>query len=51
MIESADEADLEALIEQCRRADTALLGALDMLIADIRIREEDVSKTWRISPL
>lgn len=39
VIESADEADLEALIEQCRRADTALLGALDMLIADIRIRE------------
>ncbi|RYE92195.1 MAG: nucleoside triphosphate pyrophosphohydrolase, partial [Oxalobacteraceae bacterium] len=27
------------LIEQCRRADTALLSALDMLIADIRIRE------------
>ncbi|MCZ4565946.1 MazG family protein [Rhodococcus erythropolis] len=39
VVESADEADLEALIEQCRRADTALLDALDMLIADIRIRE------------
>ncbi|MBT2266208.1 MazG family protein [Rhodococcus erythropolis] len=39
VIESADEADLEAVIEQCRRADAALLGALDRLIADIRTRE------------
>jgi XTP/dITP diphosphohydrolase len=39
VIESADEADLEAVIEQCRRADTALLGALDRLMTDIRTRE------------
>ncbi|MDV6275294.1 MazG family protein [Rhodococcus erythropolis] len=39
VIESTDEADLEALIEGCRHADTALLGALDMLMTDIRIRE------------
>lgn len=39
VIESTDEADLEALIERCRRADTALLGALDRLMADIRRRE------------
>jgi len=39
VIVSTDEADLEALIERCRRADTELLSALDVLMADIRRRE------------
>ncbi|MGW6659732.1 MazG family protein [Rhodococcus sp. NPDC055024] len=39
VIESTDETDLEALIDRCRRADTELLSALDMLMTDIRTRE------------
>lgn len=39
VIASTDEADLESLIARCRRADTALLGALDRLMTDIRTRE------------
>ena len=39
VIGSTDKADLESLIVRCRRADTALLGALDRLMTDIRTRE------------
>lgn len=39
VIASTDEADLTSLIARCRRADTALLGALDRLMTDIRTRE------------
>ncbi|MFF1549606.1 MazG family protein [Rhodococcus erythropolis] len=39
VIGSTDKADLESLIARCRRADTALLGALDRLMTDIRTRE------------
>ncbi|MER2221044.1 MAG: MazG family protein [Rhodococcus sp. (in: high G+C Gram-positive bacteria)] len=39
VIASTDEADLKSLIARCRRADTALLGALDRLMTDIRTRE------------
>lgn len=39
VIASTDKADLESLIARCRRADTALLGALDRLMTDIRTRE------------